>query len=204
MCRVLFYSENQPMASRGQPATSSSYSTPDPAGSSSRRSCSPVRPTFYWWRRKHARGEVHVVAAPPPPRAFGGWCMGMIVRWAIALALSDFGFARSRRTCEAVPIVLREDIYLCAKARPLCATTPSQLRKAGCQKESSACGSFAKGIEFGRFRAVFVTPYAGGNRPNYYGSAGGSCGGGADAQSCHGSPGGSVALPRCCVGPATA
>jgi hypothetical protein len=33
----------------------------------------------------------------------------MIVRWVVALAPTDFGFARSRWTCEAVAIVLRED-----------------------------------------------------------------------------------------------
>ena len=33
----------------------------------------------------------------------------MIVRWVVALAPADFGFARSRWSCEAVAIVLRED-----------------------------------------------------------------------------------------------
>jgi hypothetical protein len=33
----------------------------------------------------------------------------MIVRWVVILAPADFGFARSRWSCEAVTIVLRED-----------------------------------------------------------------------------------------------
>ena len=33
----------------------------------------------------------------------------MIVRWVVALSPADFGFARSRWTCEAVAIVLREE-----------------------------------------------------------------------------------------------
>jgi transposase len=33
----------------------------------------------------------------------------MIVRWVLTLAPADFGFARSRWSCEAVAIVLRED-----------------------------------------------------------------------------------------------
>jgi transposase len=61
-----------------------------------------------WWRA-YARGGTHAVLARPAPRAFGGWWVGMIVRWVLALAPSDFGFARSRWTCEAVAIVLRED-----------------------------------------------------------------------------------------------
>jgi hypothetical protein len=50
------------------------------------------------WRRACARDETQAVLAPPAPRTFGRWWVGIIVRWALALAPSDFGFARSRWT----------------------------------------------------------------------------------------------------------
>jgi transposase len=64
--------------------------------------------TINRWRRAYLRGGVQLVLAHNRPRA-GGWWTGLIVRWVLALAPADFGFARSRWTCEAVAIVLRED-----------------------------------------------------------------------------------------------
>jgi putative transposase len=65
--------------------------------------------TINRWRRAYLMGGVDAVLAGTPARRPARWWVGMIVRWVVALAPADFGFARSRWTCEAVAIVLRED-----------------------------------------------------------------------------------------------
>jgi transposase len=61
------------------------------------------------WRRAYLRGGIDAVLAGTPRRRPARWWVGMIVRWVVALSPADFGFARSRWTCEAVAIVFRED-----------------------------------------------------------------------------------------------
>ena len=65
--------------------------------------------TINRWRRAYLRGGIDAVLAEPPARRGGQWWVAMIVRWVMTLAPTDFGFARSRWSCEAVAIVLRED-----------------------------------------------------------------------------------------------
>jgi len=49
----------------------------------------------------------------PPSRApAAGWWAALVVRWVLELAPADFGFARSRWSCEAVAVVLAEDYHL--------------------------------------------------------------------------------------------
>jgi transposase len=64
--------------------------------------------TINRWRRSYLRCGIDAVLGGTPRRP-SGWWVGMIVRWVVALAPADFGFARSRWSCEAVAIVLRED-----------------------------------------------------------------------------------------------
>jgi len=47
-----------------------------------------------------------VLASGEPPRP---WWAAVVVRWVLELAPGDFGFARSRWSCEAVAVVLAED-----------------------------------------------------------------------------------------------
>ena len=64
--------------------------------------------TINRWRRRFLRGGLDaVLARPGRPRS--GWWVGLVVRWVTALTPGDFGFVRSRWTCEAVAVVLRED-----------------------------------------------------------------------------------------------
>jgi transposase len=65
--------------------------------------------TINRWRRAYLRGGIDAVLAGTPARRPVRWWVGMIVRWVLTLAPTDFGFARSRWTCEAVAIVLHED-----------------------------------------------------------------------------------------------
>jgi putative transposase len=65
--------------------------------------------TINRWRRAYRRGGVDAVLPGPRHRRKAGWWVEMIVRWVTALTPSEFGFARSRWTCEAVAVVLRED-----------------------------------------------------------------------------------------------
>ena len=65
--------------------------------------------TINRWRRAYLRGGIDAVLAEPPARRGGQWWVAMIVRWVMTLAPTDFGFARSRWSCEAVAIVLSED-----------------------------------------------------------------------------------------------
>src|SRR5262249_58288065 len=55
------------------------------------------------------RGGIDAVLAGTQGRRLARWWVGMIVRWVLTLAPANFGFARSRWSCEAVAIVLRED-----------------------------------------------------------------------------------------------
>jgi transposase len=65
--------------------------------------------TINRWRRAYLRGGIDAVLVGTTGRRPGRWWVGMIVRWVVTLAPTDFEFARSRWTCEAVTIVLREE-----------------------------------------------------------------------------------------------
>src|SRR5262245_33194798 len=65
--------------------------------------------TINRWRRAYLRGGIDAVLAGTPTRRTGRWWVAMIVRWVVTLTPADFGFARSRWTCEAVAVVLGED-----------------------------------------------------------------------------------------------
>jgi transposase len=65
--------------------------------------------TINRWRRAYLRGGIDAVLAGTPGRRPARWWVGIIVRWVVTFAPTDFGFARSRWSCEAVAIVLRED-----------------------------------------------------------------------------------------------
>jgi transposase len=65
--------------------------------------------TINRWRRTYLRGGIDAVLEGTPGRRSCRWWVGMVVRWVVTLAPKDFGFARSRWTCEAVAVVLRED-----------------------------------------------------------------------------------------------
>ena len=65
--------------------------------------------TINRWRRAYLRGGIDAVLAGTPTRRTGRWWVAMVVRWVVTLAPADFGFARSRWSCEAVAVVLRED-----------------------------------------------------------------------------------------------
>jgi len=46
---------------------------------------------------------------PPGPAPASCWWAALVVRWVLELAPAEFGFARSRWSCEAVAVVLAED-----------------------------------------------------------------------------------------------
>jgi len=61
------------------------------------------------WQRRFRRGRLAAVfAAGQPRRTACGWA-AVVVRWVLELAPADFGFSRSRWSCEAVAVVLAED-----------------------------------------------------------------------------------------------
>ena len=63
------------------------------------------------WRRRFAQEGVGAVLGRPrgrKPSAAWGWA-AVVVAWVLTRRPSDFGFARSRWSCEAVAVVLRDD-----------------------------------------------------------------------------------------------
>ena len=76
--------------------------------------------TINRWRRAYLRSGVDAVLAGTPARGPGQWWVAMIVRWVITLAPRAVGFARSRWSCEAVAIVLREDHGVQASRETVC------------------------------------------------------------------------------------
>jgi len=64
--------------------------------------------TINRWRRRYRRGGLDAVLGRPG-RAPSRWWAALILRWVTERTPADFGFVRSRWTCEAVAVVLRED-----------------------------------------------------------------------------------------------
>jgi putative transposase len=71
--------------------------------------CSPST-IARWKKRFEAEGAVAVIGRPRGRRKSGVhiWA-SLVVRWVLTLSPADFRFARSRWSCEAVAVVLRED-----------------------------------------------------------------------------------------------
>jgi putative transposase len=61
-----------------------------------------------WDRRYRAGGPGALAARPARPTRLAAW-VAVIVGWVLSCRPQQFGFARSRWTCEAVAVVLRED-----------------------------------------------------------------------------------------------
>jgi transposase len=71
--------------------------------------CSPG--TISRWKRRFEKDGVGSVLGRPRGRTRSGihiWA-ALVVRWVLTLAPADFRFVRSRWSCEAVAVVLRED-----------------------------------------------------------------------------------------------
>jgi putative transposase len=64
--------------------------------------------TINRWRRRYLGGGLDAVLARPG-RQRVGWWPALVVRMVITLTPGDFGFIRSRWTCEAVAVVLAEE-----------------------------------------------------------------------------------------------
>jgi transposase len=67
--------------------------------------------TISRWRRRFEQEGVGAVLGRPPGRKRSGthiWAV-VVIRWVLTLPPADFRFARSRWSCEAVAVVLRED-----------------------------------------------------------------------------------------------
>jgi transposase len=64
--------------------------------------------TIARWQKRYRRGGLDAVFGPARPARAGRWA-ALVVRWVLCLAPADFGFARSRWSCEAVAAVLAED-----------------------------------------------------------------------------------------------
>jgi putative transposase len=63
-----------------------------------------------WKRRFVKEGADAVLGRPRGRRRSGVWVWAsLVVRWVLTLSPTDFRFARSRWSCEAVAVVLRED-----------------------------------------------------------------------------------------------
>jgi putative transposase len=82
--------------------------------------------TINRWRRRYLRDGLDAVLARPT-RCRYRWWAGLLLRWVTERAPADFGFVRSRWTCEAVALVLRED----HRVRVSRETVRRQLRAAG-------------------------------------------------------------------------
>jgi transposase len=78
------------------------------------------------WRTRYLRGGLDAVLARPRPRV-RLWWVALIVGWVTTRTPAEFGFVRSRWTCEAVAIVLREDWRVAAGRE----TVRRHLRAAG-------------------------------------------------------------------------
>jgi putative transposase len=63
----------------------------------------------------------------PSGRAPSCWWAALVARWVLELAPADFGFARSRWSCEAVAVVLAEDFQVSASREAV----RRRLRQAG-------------------------------------------------------------------------
>jgi putative transposase len=67
--------------------------------------------TISRWKRRFEKDGVDAVFGHPPGRKRSGihiWAT-LVVRWVLTLSPSEFRFARSRWSCEAAAVVLRED-----------------------------------------------------------------------------------------------
>jgi transposase len=67
--------------------------------------------TISRWKRRYERERVDVVIGRPRGRRQSGvqtWA-ALVVRWVLTLSPTQFRFARSRWSCEAVAVVLQED-----------------------------------------------------------------------------------------------
>src|SRR4051812_41341812 len=66
--------------------------------------------TISRWKRRFESDGLDAVLGPPRTRRSGVhfWAT-LVVQWVLALSPTEFRFARSRWSCEAVAIVLRED-----------------------------------------------------------------------------------------------
>jgi transposase len=61
------------------------------------------------WAARYRAGGAAALAGPPPrPRRLAAWA-AVVVGWVLRLSPRDFGLARSRWSCEAVALVLREE-----------------------------------------------------------------------------------------------
>jgi putative transposase len=67
--------------------------------------------TINRWRRRYLGGGLDAVLARPR-RGRLSWWPALVVRMVLTLTPSDFGFVRSRWTCEAVAVVLGEEYRL--------------------------------------------------------------------------------------------
>jgi putative transposase len=61
-----------------------------------------------WADRYRAGGVPALTTRPPRPRVLAGWAAA-IVSWVLTRSPRDFGFARSRWSCEAVAVLLADD-----------------------------------------------------------------------------------------------
>ncbi|MBA3260665.1 MAG: helix-turn-helix domain-containing protein [Gemmatimonadales bacterium] len=82
--------------------------------------------TIARWRARFLSGGLDAVFEPARPRRCSPW-VAFVVRWVLELAPTDFGFARSRWSCEAAAVVLAEDHHLRVSAE----TVRRWLRSAG-------------------------------------------------------------------------
>lgn len=67
--------------------------------------------TIARWKRRFDRGGVDEILGRPRGRRLSGvhaWA-AVVIRWVLTFSPTDFRFARSRWSCEAVAVVLRED-----------------------------------------------------------------------------------------------
>jgi transposase len=67
--------------------------------------------TIARWKRRFGRGGVGEIGGRKRgrPRSWVHVWASLVVRWVLAASPASFGFARSRWSCEAVAVVLRED-----------------------------------------------------------------------------------------------
>src|SRR5262249_51694667 len=65
--------------------------------------------TIARWRARFRAGGLPTLLRPPPRRAVAAGWAALVVGWALTRCPADFGFARSRWSCQALAVALEED-----------------------------------------------------------------------------------------------
>jgi transposase len=77
--------------------------------------------TINRWRQRFLGAGLQAVVGPRPPRAsaWAAWWVALVIQWVTLRCPSDFGFVRSRWSCDTVVLLLREDHGVCVSCETI-------------------------------------------------------------------------------------